>query len=83
MTETLERLRRLRIARRQGRDPSELLSPAPTYRGWMVTDLPPDWREHYEERAAIFEFDANMTRRDAEWFALIEAVEHLLRQQES
>lgn len=78
MTDALERLRRLRTARHLGVDPATLLDPLPTYRGWTVSDLPPEWREHYEERAAIFEFDANMSRSDAEWFALIEAVEHLL-----
>lgn len=80
MTEILDRLRRLRSARRLGIDPAKYLQSSPSYRGWTVNELPPDCREHYEERAAIFEFDANMTRFDAEWFALIEAVEHLLRQ---
>ena len=37
-------------------------------------DLPGPWRERYEERAAIMEYDANMTRADAEAFALADIV---------
>jgi len=33
-------------------------------------DLPPLWRELWEERAAIMEYDGNMTREDAERAAL-------------
>lgn len=29
-------------------------------------DLTPDWRERWEERAAIMEFDAGMSRERAE-----------------
>ncbi len=39
--------------------------------------LPPHWRELYEERAAIMEFDANMTRADAEHFALAEILKRM------
>lgn len=38
-------------------------------------DLPPDWREYYEERAAIREYDGNQPRRIAELAALQETVE--------
>ncbi|MFH1419615.1 MAG: hypothetical protein ABII12_15170 [Planctomycetota bacterium] len=33
-------------------------------------DLSEHWRGAFEERAGIMEFDANMTRQDAERFAL-------------
>lgn len=33
-------------------------------------DLHPDWRQAYEERAAILEFDAGLPRRQAELEAL-------------
>ena len=35
-----------------------------------VHDLSPEWREWYEERAAIRQFDANMSRDEAERMAL-------------
>ena len=31
-----------------------------------ISDWPPEWQENYEERAGIFEYDANMSREDAE-----------------
>ncbi len=34
-----------------------------------VTDWSPDWWEEFEERAAIMEFDGNMSRLDAETWA--------------
>lgn len=37
-----------------------------------VRALPPDWRELYEERAAIKEYDGNMPRELAERSALNE-----------
>ncbi len=37
-------------------------------------DLPGDWYERYEERAAILEYDANMVRADAEWYAFGEVI---------
>lgn len=38
--------------------------------GFCLADLSADLREHYEERAAIIEFDAGMPRRAAEAMAL-------------
>lgn len=38
--------------------------------GIRPDDFSPDWREAFEERAAIMEYDAHMTRADAEKFAL-------------
>lgn len=38
------------------------------------THLPPDWREAYEERAAIREYDGGQTRADAEREALAEVI---------
>ncbi|EXI76512.1 MAG TPA: hypothetical protein PK440_00635 [Candidatus Accumulibacter phosphatis] len=38
--------------------------------GIRLADLSADLREHYEERAAIIEFDAGMPRRAAESMAL-------------
>lgn len=35
-----------------------------------AADLPPNWRAWYEERAAILEFMANMSRQQAEAKAL-------------
>ncbi len=34
-----------------------------------ITDWPEDWREVYEERAAIMEYDGNMPRPQAEQWA--------------
>ena len=47
--------------------------------GWSAQDLPPPWRELYEERAAIMELDANMTRADAERFALADILNLISR----
>jgi hypothetical protein len=33
-------------------------------------DLPPDWRQAYEERAAVMQFDAGLTKEHAEAAAL-------------
>lgn len=47
-----------------------------TGRGYLTpAKLPEDWREVYEERAAIREFDGGQTREHAEAEALREAVE--------
>lgn len=43
--------------------------------GLRLADLSADLREHYEERAAILEFDAGMPRRVAEAAALQEVLE--------
>lgn len=37
-------------------------------------DLPPDWREFYEERAAIREYQGNQTREYAEAEAMKETL---------
>lgn len=38
-------------------------------------DLPPEWREWYEERAGVMEYEANMSREDAEKLAMRETLE--------
>ena len=43
--------------------------------GLRLDDLSADLREHYEERAAILEFDGGMPRRVAEATALQEVLE--------
>lgn len=42
-------------------------------------DLPPEWREHYEERAAIMEHDGHLPREYAEAMAL-DIIVHQMRQ---
>ena len=42
--------------------------------GLRLADLSADMREHYEERAAIIEFDAGLPRRAAEAMALQEVL---------
>lgn len=42
--------------------------------GIRLADMSADLREHYEERAAIIEFDAGMPRRAAEAMALQEVL---------
>ncbi|MEN6320726.1 MAG: hypothetical protein ABFD82_18460 [Syntrophaceae bacterium] len=37
-----------------------------------LKDLSPEERDFYEERAAILEYDANLTRREAERVAMVE-----------
>lgn len=52
------------------RDPVEVAGPTlPT-----TTDLPDDWREYYEERAAIREYDGGQAREHAEAEALQETL---------
>ena len=34
-----------------------------------ISDWPEDWRERFEERAGIMQFDAGMSRIKAEWCA--------------
>jgi hypothetical protein len=43
-------------------------------------DLPPYWREHYEERAAVREYDGRQAREHAEAEALRETVDEMRRQ---
>jgi hypothetical protein len=45
-------------------------------------DLPPYWREHYEERAAVREYDGGQVREHAEAEALRETVDEMRRQAE-
>lgn len=40
-------------------------------------DLPPEWVEDYEERAAILQFDGGMSREKADREALQEIIERL------
>lgn len=49
----------------------------------MVTspdDLAPPWREEYEERAGIMEFEGNMTRERAEALALADVLRRMALQ---
>jgi hypothetical protein len=43
-------------------------------------DLPPEWREEYEERAAIMEFDGGMSRPEAEAAALRDVARRIGRE---
>jgi len=45
----------------------------------MPNDLPPDWREWYEERAAIREYDGREPRAEAERNAFDEVLEAMKR----
>ena len=45
-------------------------------------DLPMDWRIDWEERAAILEYDAGLSREEADRQALHEVVERLRRIEE-
>ena len=49
---------------------AEPLDLAPEPADVQPADLPERWREAFEERAGIMEYDACMTRQDAERFAL-------------
>ncbi len=49
-----------------------LFKPAPDL---TPDDLPPEWREVYEERAAIREYDGGAPRELAEHFALLDVIE--------
>ena len=40
----------------------------------IVSQLDPDWREEFEERAAIIEFDGKVPRAHAECLALIDVL---------
>jgi hypothetical protein len=40
---------------------------------------PPDWREAWEERAAIMEYDANLPRDEAEKLAFEDVKRHMAR----
>lgn len=45
----------------------------------LATDLPPDWREWYEERAAIREYQGKQSREEAEREALKEVLAEMER----
>lgn len=45
-------------------------------------DLPPDWREWFEERAAIREFDGRQLRNIAEFFAMKEVLEAMQKEEQ-
>lgn len=44
--------------------------------------LPEAWRELYEERAAIMEFDGGMVRADAERFAMLDIEDQIAKRRE-
>lgn len=44
-----------------------------------ANDLPPRWREAYEERAAIMEFEGNMPRERAEELAMRDTLSEMRR----
>ncbi|WP_322994119.1 hypothetical protein [Castellaniella sp.] len=46
--------------------------------GDVETPIPSGWEEHYEERAAIAEYDGGLSRQEAEAFAQTEVI-HLSR----
>ena len=55
-----------------GDDPGVAIEPEPAI---DPDDLPPEWREHYEERAAIREYDGGQAREHAEAEALRETLD--------
>jgi hypothetical protein len=54
------------------------LSPPPDA-GLTPDDLPPDWHDLWEERAAIMEFDGSLPRERAEALALADALRSMER----
>jgi hypothetical protein len=42
-------------------------------------DLPPDWRDDWEERAAIMEYDGGLPKEHAEAAALADTLERMRR----
>jgi len=54
---------------------ADLPAPDPARPDLTPDDLSSDWRAEYEERAAIREYDGNMTRELAEHYALLEIIE--------
>jgi hypothetical protein len=53
-----------------------LFKPAPSL---TPDELPPEWRQEYEERAAILEYDGGAPRELAEHYALLEVLEQMKR----
>jgi hypothetical protein len=56
-------------------------SPPPAGLMWRteLAHWPPDWREAWEERAAIMEYDANLPRDEAEKLAFEDVKRHMAR----
>lgn len=52
----------------------ESLPPADPDHAIMPGDLPPDWYERWEERAAIMEYDGKMPKEHAEAAALADTL---------
>lgn len=71
MSWALEELRALRAGRPVGVTTGAEDTPVPLL---QVADLPGPWREWYEERAAIREYDGRQTRAEAEAAALAEVL---------
>lgn len=46
----------------------------PHVNGVTPDDLPPDWREHYEERSAIMQEGCGSTRDEADRAALVDTL---------
>ena len=59
-------------------DPIEAVEPDPA-QALTPGDLPVEWWELWDERAAIMEFDGNMPRERAEALALADIVERMKR----
>ena len=57
---------------------AETVEPAPA-QALTPGDLPVEWWELWDERAAIMEFDGNMPRERAEALALADIVERMKR----
>ena len=60
-------------------DPAEAVEPDPA-QALTPGDLPVEWWELWDERAAIMEFDGNMPRERAEALALADIVERMKRE---
>jgi hypothetical protein len=54
--------------------------PGPDWRVELAS-WPPDWREAWEERAAIMEYDAGLPRDEAERSAFKDVKGHMVRNQ--
>jgi TubC N-terminal docking domain len=67
----------------EDRQDKESTSIIVTHRGYLVPDdLPELWREMYEERAAIREYDGGQAREHAEAEALTETIAAMRRAEE-
>ncbi|MFL5329875.1 MAG: hypothetical protein ACJ8C4_13280 [Gemmataceae bacterium] len=52
----------------------------PVSLGITSDDLPDDWRHHYEERAAIMEYDGGLAKEHAEAVAVADTLEAMRRE---